>query len=93
MENAVYHDVVNRHFEIEVDGRAAYIEYQENLNTFVLNYTHIPEQLLGKGVLKRLVDAVIHFISGKRYQLVPVDIMFKSYLHYHPECLVPLRVS
>lgn len=82
---SVYHDVVNHHFEVQVEDQVAFLEYEEHMGTLSLNYTHIPEKLIGAGIFKTLVEKFIYYLKEHRYRVIPVDLISRKYFKQHPE--------
>lgn len=72
-------------FELEVEGKIAFISYRSANNVYTLLHTEVPAELSGKGVGSRLVHAVLQELSARHAQVIPQCEFVAAYLKRHPE--------
>lgn len=75
----------NGRFELERDGRVAYLEYNLAGKVLQLIHTEVPEALRGKGMASTLAESALEWA---REHEVKVDVICPSvaaYLRRHPE--------
>ncbi|MCC8407756.1 N-acetyltransferase [Mucilaginibacter sp. UR6-1] len=85
MESTLNNNIPERHFEMEVSEQHVFVEYQENMDTINLIYTHIPNRLIGTGAFRMLAESVISFAKSAKVKLIATDTLFKNYLPVHPD--------
>jgi len=77
--------VTNGRFELERDGRVAYLAYNLAGKVLQLIHTEVPESLRGKGMASTLAQSALEWA---REHEVKVDVICPSvaaYLRRHPE--------
>ena len=77
--------ISNGRFELERDGRVAYLEYNLAGKVLQLIHTEVPEALRGKGMASTLAESALEWA---REHEVKVDVICPSvaaYLRTHPE--------
>ncbi len=75
-----------KRFELEVEGRVAFIDYiLNNENIMFLNHTEVPREMEGKGIGSRLVKETLQYIRDREYKLAPICPFVASYVRRHPE--------
>lgn len=77
--------ISNGRFELERDGRVAYLEYNLAGKVLQLIHTEVPEALRGKGMASTLAESALEWA---REHEVKVDVICPSvaaYLKGHPE--------
>ena len=77
--------ISNGRFELERDGRVAYLEYNLAGKVLQLIHTEVPEALRGKGMASTLAESALQWA---REHEVKVDVICPSvaaYLRRHPE--------
>jgi predicted GNAT family acetyltransferase len=84
---AVVDNDAARRFELTVDGRTAYTDYQLTGRRVFLIHTEVPAELQGKGVGSRLVRGALDLAAQRELEVVPVCPFVASYLRRHPEYL------
>jgi predicted GNAT family acetyltransferase len=90
MSNMVENDLIlnedKKRFELEVDGKTAFIEFiLNNENILFLTHTEVPIGLEGKGVGSTIVSKTLNYIKEKGYTLAPLCPFVAAYLKRHPE--------
>ncbi len=85
-ENNSLHINTNEHrFEMDVEGRIAFIDYKQSGKKLYLVHTEVPSQLEGKGVGSALVQKTLQYIEEHHLQFVPYCPFVQSFLQKHPE--------
>jgi uncharacterized protein len=86
VENDLILNEDKKRFELEVDGKTAFIEFiLNNENILFLTHTEVPIGLEGKGVGSTIVSKTLNYIKEKRYTLAPLCPFVAAYLKRHPE--------
>ncbi len=73
------------HFELEINGQLAFIDYKRKDNKIYLIHTEVPETLKGTGSAEAIVTKAFHFIEEHQLNLVPLCSYVQVYLKRHPE--------
>lgn len=85
-ETKLVNNQEKKRFELEVEGKVAFIEYiLNNENIMFLTHTEVPIGLEGKGVGSAIVSKVLDYIKEKGYTLAPLCPFVAAYLKRHPE--------
>ncbi|MES2812424.1 MAG: GNAT family N-acetyltransferase [Bacteroidota bacterium] len=75
-----------KRFELEVEGKIAFIEYiLSTENIIFLTHTEVPVGLEGKGVGSTIVSKTLEFIKEKKYTLAPLCPFVGAYVKRHSE--------
>ena len=74
-----------RRFELELDGKVAYIDYRLEGKTLTLLHTEVPKELSGKGVGSKLVSGTLQYISDNNLKLIPSCSFVEGYIEKHAE--------
>ncbi|MDB5117108.1 MAG: N-acetyltransferase [Mucilaginibacter sp.] len=72
-------------FELFVDGRRAFIDYQQRGNKVFLLHTEVPHDLEGHGVAAALVEKTFNYLEENNLKIIPYCEYIKVYLKRHPE--------
>ena len=73
-------------FEIHIEGRVAFLTYEERDDEIVLLHTEVPKELGGRGLGGTLAKEALQWARaqhGKR--LVVLCPFLREYMHKHPE--------
>jgi predicted GNAT family acetyltransferase len=73
------------HFELEINGKQAFIDYKRKDNKIYLIHTEVPETLRGTGAAEAIVTKAFNFIEEHELKLVPLCSYVQVYLKRHPE--------
>ncbi|SHI32780.1 GNAT family N-acetyltransferase [Flavobacterium terrae] len=85
-EKSIVVNQEKKRFELEVEGKIAYIEYiLNNENIMFLTHTEVPVGLEGKGVGSAIVSKVLDYIKENGYTLAPLCPFVAAYVKRHPE--------
>ena len=79
------HDADAMRFEIEIDGKKAFMDYYRDGDVYALNHTEADAALQGKGAAGALVEKVMHYLKDQNANIVAVCPYIVSYLKRHPE--------
>ena len=74
-----------KRYELEVEGKKAFIEFIKTNTQIYLTHTEVPQSLEGKGVGSHLVLTVLKQVEQMDLQLVPLCPFVASYIKRHPE--------
>ena len=72
-------------FELERDGRIAFLVYQRQPDAVVLVHTEVPPELRGHHVGDALVRGALAAIEAEGLRMVPVCPFVQAYLRRHPQ--------
>lgn len=86
IENPLILNEEKKRFELEAEGKIAFIEYiLNNENIIFLTHTEVPIGLEGKGVGSAIVSKTLAYIKENGYTLAPLCPFVAAYLKRHPE--------
>ncbi len=74
-----------KRFEIEIDGRYAFIDYKEPGNDIALVHTETDPELKGKGAASAVVEKTLQFLDDNDITLLPFCPFVFAYIKKHPE--------
>lgn len=80
-------------FEATVDGHLAELVYHRRAGRLVLVHTGVPDELGGKGVGGRLVEAAVAAAEAEGLTVVPRCPFARSWLERHPEATERVSVD
>ncbi|MFK8300855.1 GNAT family N-acetyltransferase [Capnocytophaga canimorsus] len=80
----VKNDEKNR-FELENNGRLAFIEFEERDHFIALTHTEAAAELAGTGTAVALVEKTLHYIEESGKQLMPYCPYVFAFIKKHPE--------
>ncbi|WP_430817545.1 N-acetyltransferase [Carboxylicivirga sp. RSCT41] len=73
-----------KRYELQLEGKTAFIEYIKAKGTIYLTHTEVPAELEGKGVGSRMLLQALVDIKQKDLTLVPLCPFVAGYLKKHP---------
>jgi uncharacterized protein len=71
--------------EATVSGQTGYAEYRLAPGTITFTHTRVPENLRGRGIGTRLIEAALALARARGLQVLPVCPFFRAYLRTHTE--------
>jgi uncharacterized protein len=77
--------VINGRFEIERDGKTAYLEYTLTGNILGLIHTEVPPELRHMGLASSLAETGFRWARENNYRVDIVCPSVEEYLAHHPE--------
>lgn len=81
----VRQDQQNDRFTTPVDGRLAWVEYEEtDAGTWNLKHTWVPEEYRNRGIASDLVREVLERARKQDRSVIPTCPFVSSYIEDHP---------
>jgi predicted GNAT family acetyltransferase len=77
--------VFNGRFELERDGKTAYLEYSLGAGVLVLSHTEIPKELRGQGISATLAKGALDYARENNLRVDVVCDSVAQYIREHPE--------
>lgn len=74
-----------KQFEMEVDGRTAYLTYRREDGALYLLHTDVPQELEGNGLGSRLARHALERARDEGLRVVPLCPFVGAYVERHPE--------
>ena len=71
--------------EATVEGQTGYAEYQLAPGRITFTHTRVPENLRGRGIGTRLIEAGLALARERGLEVLPVCPFFRAYLRAHPD--------
>jgi len=82
-------DVVDREgeqrFELNSDGKTAFLTYRKHPDRIVLIHTEVPKELEGRGMGGKLARAALDYAREKKLKVVVKCPFVTEYIKRHPE--------
>lgn len=72
-------------FEVEIDGRVAYLEYARGPSVLALIHTEVPPELGGRGLASRLARHAVALARAESLRIEPTCPFQIAWLERHPE--------
>jgi predicted GNAT family acetyltransferase len=82
---AIRHSRVRNRFETEVEGHAAYLEYSLEGGTMAILHTIVPDEIGGRGIAGRLMQAAIDHARTEGLEIDPQCAYAEAWMRRHPE--------
>jgi predicted GNAT family acetyltransferase len=89
----VVDDTEHQRFVAEVEGALARLDYQVGEGRLVLVHTEVPEQLGGRGLGGRLVQAGVARAARDGVALVPWCPYARKWLRDHPDAAASVEID
>ncbi|MCC6948949.1 MAG: N-acetyltransferase [Bradyrhizobiaceae bacterium] len=74
-----------RRFEMPVDGRVAFSEYQLSDGVLIVRHTEVPQELEGRGIGSRLARGVLDHARAQGWKVIARCPFVNAYMKRHPE--------
>ncbi|MFD2035390.1 GNAT family N-acetyltransferase [Belliella marina] len=78
-------NTAKKRFEIEVNGKYAFINYGEFRNQIALVHTEVEPELEGSGAASAVVEKTLHYIEDNNLKLLPFCPYVFAYIKRFPE--------
>jgi uncharacterized protein len=78
-------EVTKGRFEIEQDGRVAYLEYTIAGNVLGLLHTEVPEELRGRGIASELANSALKWARDNHMKVDVICPSVAGYMEHHKE--------
>lgn len=72
-------------FEMQVEGRIAFVAYRRGDGVIMLNHAEVPRELEGRGVGSALVKATLDAVRSEGLKVVPRCSFVAAYMRRHGE--------
>lgn len=72
-------------FQAEVDGKLAFLQYNESDGRMVLTHTEVPPELEGQGLGSKLVKAALEYARSEQLKVAPQCPFAAGYIRKHQE--------
>jgi len=82
---AILHDSAQGRFSTTVDGHTGYVEYSTRDGVMDIVHTIVPEEIGGRGIAGRLVEAALQFARSAGLQVRPSCEYAAAWMTRHPE--------
>lgn len=77
--------VTSGRFEIESEGKVAYLEYSLSGGVLVLLHTEVPPSLRGKGLASSLAETALQYARENKLKVDIICPSVQAHLEKHPE--------
>ncbi len=67
-------------FEVEVDGKIAYLTYERHGNTVAMTHTIVPREIEGRGIAGRLTETAVRWAREQSLSIDPQCSYVRSWL-------------
>jgi uncharacterized protein len=84
-EVTVENNETRQRFEIRMDGHLAKLNYRVSDGEIDLIHTEVAEELGGRGLGNKLVEAALAYARDNKLKVVPSCSFVSKYLARHPE--------
>jgi predicted GNAT family acetyltransferase len=85
MELSIRNNTINQHFETELEGESAYIEYRMHNDAIVLMHTWVPPVLEGRGIAAALAKWALEWVKKHKVPLIVYCPYVTAWMKRHPE--------
>ncbi|HEX9965875.1 MAG TPA: GNAT family N-acetyltransferase [Allosphingosinicella sp.] len=85
MKSEVRNNEAKGQYELEVEGRLALAAYRLGDGRITFTHTEVPDELEGRGIGSRLVEAALEDARERGLKVVPACPFVKHYMDKHPE--------
>jgi len=74
-----------RRYEMEVDGKSAFITYRRSGDVVTLLHAEVPRELSGRGLGSALVQGTLELVRSQGQRVVPRCPFIASYIKKHAQ--------
>ena len=82
---SVLHNHTAQRFEMPVGGQVAFLSYSVEGSHMILEHTHVPETLRGRGLAAQLVHAALAYARQHGWNVTAHCTYAAEYLLRHPQ--------
>lgn len=79
------HQVTTGRFELERDGKTAYLEYSLGAGVLALAHTEVPKEVRGQGLAAKLAESALEYARENALKVDVVCPSVAAYMAEHPE--------
>lgn len=83
--NTVKHNVAEKRFEVETDGRLSVADYQLRDGEMIMTHTYVPPELRGRGLAEKLVRAALEYARAEKLKVLPACSYVDAFIRRHAE--------
>ena len=91
--SGVTDDVRHDRFVFTEDGSEAELVYRKVGDRFILLHTGVPEEIAGRGIAGRLVQAALHRAAQEHLDVVPWCPFARRWLREHPDAAAGVTID
>jgi predicted GNAT family acetyltransferase len=81
----IAHDPASQRFTVEMDGQAAYLEYERAADVMVITHTIVPPAIGGRGIAGDLVRTAVEYAKSEGLKVEPRCSYADGWMRKHPE--------
>lgn len=70
-------------YELDTDGHLSVADYQLDGKTLTITHVYVPNELRGKGVAAKVMEAVVEDADARGLHIVPVCSYAATYMARH----------
>jgi len=87
MDIIIEHDIENKQFISEVDGRISHLSYDVLPESNTLNYlsTYVPPELRGRQIGRKIIKFALDYAKENNFKIIPTCSFVRAYIENHPE--------
>ena len=85
MSAPITDNAASNRFEMDVDGRTAFVLYKRGDGIITLLHAEVPSELEGRGVGGRLVRATLDKVRGEGLKVVPRCSFIAAFIRRNPQ--------
>jgi uncharacterized protein len=85
MDDKFRDDEARQRFELEIDGKTAFVTYRKSPGAITLIHTEVPKELGGRGVGSKLARAVLDAVRGEGRRLRVECEFLQGFMKKNPE--------
>lgn len=82
----IVHDEESQKFCLTLNGKESYLYYRLRDNVMDLASTYVPQEMRGKGIAAKIVEAALKFARENKYSIIPscsyVDVYIRRHIEY-----------
>ena len=78
-------NIQGRRFELELDGKIAFIDYRLEGKTLSLLHTEVPKELGGKGIGSMIASKALDYATINDYRVLPTCTFIAAYIRKNPK--------
>lgn len=93
LEPAVLDEPDERRFVCRADGAEAQLVYRRNGKRLILVHTEVPDELAGRGIGGRLVQAAVDQARANSWTVAPWCPFARKWLADHPDDVVGVDID
>lgn len=84
-EYTITNNEAEKQYEIDVNGKIAYLEYSVAGTNMILSHTEVPEELEGQGIGSQLVKHVLDDVRERELKILPTCPFVIAFLKRHAD--------